>query len=76
MAKDKDIEAAVRAAQLYIGCDNKIHIRDAQRLYRKMRQKIDAVAKRRGIDTLDAHEQILNEARVRGGICPTPGKDI
>lgn len=72
----KDIEAAVRAAQLYIGCDQRTLIKDQQRLYRAMTRKIEAVAKKRGMDPLSAHEQIVAAARKRGGICPVPGKDV
>jgi hypothetical protein len=72
----KDIEAAVRAARLYIGCDQRVTLRDAQRLYTAMRKKIALVAKRRGMDELDAHEQVMTKARSEGGICPMPGKDL
>ncbi len=72
----KDIESAVRAAQLYIGCGTTTRIADQQRLYNRMTTKIAAVAKRRKMDTLDAHDQIVKEAKRRGGICPLPGKDL
>ena len=72
----KDIEAAVKAAQLYIGSALAAPIRDQQRLYNSMQRKIAAVAKRRGMDEYSTHEQIMNAAKSRGGITPTPGKDV
>lgn len=72
----KDIEVAVRAAQLYIGSATASPMRDQQRLYNNMRRKIAAVAKRRGMDEGSAHEQILAAAQSRGAITPLPGKDV
>lgn len=72
----KDIEAAVHAAQLYIGSATASPMRDQQRLYNSMRRKIAAVAKRRGMDEGSAHEQILGAAQRRGAITPRPGKDV
>lgn len=72
----KDIEAAVKAAQLYAGCGAVVRIRDAQKLYNRLQKAVEKVAKARGMDFLNAHEQITAEASRRGPICPTPGKDI
>lgn len=72
----KDVEAAVRAAQLYIGSATASPMRDQQRLYNSMRRKIAAVAKQRGMDEAAAHEQILAAAQSRGAITPLPGKDV
>jgi len=72
----KDIEDAVRAAQLYIGKGLSMRITDEQKLYDRMHRKINAVARRRGIDANDAYQQIMGEAKRRGGITPMPGKDI
>lgn len=51
----KNIEAAVRAAQLYIGKGLRMRLSDEQKLYRRMNQKIAAVAKRRGMDEGEAY---------------------
>ena len=75
-APAKDVEAAVRAAQLYHGALGKLRIRDEQRLYESMTRKIDAVARRRQMDRDTAYRQIADEARRRGPITPMPGKDI
>lgn len=72
----KDVEAAVRAAQLYGGCDGKINVRDAQKLYDRMNKKIAAVARKRGMAFNDASRQITEAAKQRGLICPIPGRDI
>jgi len=73
----KDIEAAVHAAQLYIGCSGlHMRVRDEQKLYTRMNKRIDSVAKKRGMDSHEAYRQIMNEAQRRGGVCPVPGKDI
>ena len=72
----KDVEAAVRAAQLYIGSATASPVRDQQRLYNSMRRKIAAIAKRRGIDEATAHEQIFGAAQSRGAIIPLPGRDV
>lgn len=77
MAKiPRDIEAAIAAAQRYIGCDGKVNIRDQQRLYDRMMAKIDSVVKKRSLDRQQAHETIVGEAKKRGGVCPIPGKDM
>lgn len=72
----KDIEAAVRAAQLYIGKGLSMRISDEQKLYASMNRKIANVAKRRGLDEANAYRQIMGEAKRRGGITAMPGKDI
>ena len=72
----KDIEAAVRAAQLYIGKGLTMRISDEQKLYNNMNRKIAAVAKRRGMDEASAYQQIMCEAKRRGGVTALPGKDI
>ena len=73
----KDVEEAVKAAQLYHGSAREhMRIKDEQKLYDRMQRKIDAVARRRGIDRNAAYEQIVGEAKRRGGITPVPGKDI
>jgi hypothetical protein len=71
----RDIENAVKAARLYAGataCD----IRQAQRLYDRMRKATDRVAKARNMDPASALEQICAEAARRGAITPMPGKDV
>jgi hypothetical protein len=72
----KDIEAALHAARLYIGKGLTMRISDEQKLYRRMNQKIAAVAKRRGMDEAEAYRQIMDKAKAMGGITPMPGKDI
>lgn len=73
----KDVEEAIKAAQLYHGSARaQMRIKDEQKLYDRMQRKIDAVAKRRGIDRNEAYEQITSAARSRGGITPIPGKDV
>lgn len=72
----KDIEAAVRAWQLYMGKGLTCRIRDEQKLYRRAQAATARVAKKRGMDVYEAERQITAEARRRGGICPMPGKDI
>jgi hypothetical protein len=72
----KDIEAAVHAAQLYIGKGLTMRLADEQKLYKRMNSKVATVAKRRGLDEAAAYQQIMNEAKRRGGIQALPGKDI
>lgn len=72
----KDIEAAVRAARLYIGKGLTMRFADEKKLYRSMNAKIAAVAKRRGMDDAAAYQQIMTEAKRRGGILAMPGMDI
>lgn len=73
----KDVEAAVRAWQLYIGRGaGTCRISDEQKLYNRAQRAIAKVAKKRNMDVYEAERQITNEARRRGGICPLPGKDI
>jgi hypothetical protein len=72
----KDIEAAVHAAQLYIGKGLTLRIADEQKLYKRMNSKIAAVAKQRGMDEAAAYQQIMGEAKRRGGLQAIPGKDI
>jgi hypothetical protein len=72
----KDLEAAVHAAQLYIGKGLTMRATDEQKLYRSMHRKIAAVAKRRSMDEADSYRQIMNEAKRRGGLLALPGKDI
>ena len=75
-AAAKDIEAAVYAAQLYIGKGLRMRLADEQKLFASMNRKIAAVAKRRGLDEGNAYQQIVGEAKRRGGILAMPGKDI
>lgn len=72
----KDVEAAVHAAQLYIGSDQFSPVRDQQKLYNQMQKKIAAVAKKRGMAEHIVGEQITAEAKRRGGLRPLPGKHI
>lgn len=72
----KDIEAAVRAWQLYIGKGLTCRIRDEQKLYQRAVKLTEKVATKRNMDPHEAERQITAEARRRGGICPMPGKDI
>lgn len=71
----KDIEAAVRAAQVYGGALDSAPIRVQQKLYEAMKRKIASVASRRGMDYNDAFRQITDAATARGLIRPSPGKD-
>jgi hypothetical protein len=71
----RDIESAVHAARLYAGATT-VGIRQAQRLYDRMRKAVDRVAKARGMDPASALEQICAEATRRGAITPTPGKNV
>ena len=72
----KDIEAAVRAAQLHIGKGLRMRPSDERKPYRRMNQKIAAVAKQRGMDEGEAYRQIMGEAKRRGGITAMLGMDI
>jgi hypothetical protein len=72
----KDIERAVYAAQLYIGKGLRMRLSDEQKLFASMNRKIAAVAKRLGMDDGNAYQQIVGEAKRRGGILAMPGKDI
>jgi hypothetical protein len=67
---------AVRAAQLYCGSGQTLGIRDQRRLYNRMMAAAKRVADRAGIDVGAAAEQIAREAKRRGCITPTPGKDV
>lgn len=71
-----DVLAAVHAARLYIGCEGRLAIHDQQKLYNRMTKRIDAVARKRGMDRTSAHDQIVDAAKRLGGICPIPGRDI
>lgn len=71
----RDLEAAVKAAQLYFGCNGHVAIRDEQKLYGRLRKRVAAVAEKRGVSEEDAYGQIAREARKRGAVCPLPGKD-
>lgn len=66
----------MRAAQLYIGKGLTMRISDEQKLYSRMNRKIASVAKRHGMDEAAAYQQIMAEAKRRGGITPLPGKDV
>lgn len=70
------LERAVKAAQLYCGSGSALGIRDQQRLYARMLTAAKRVADRAGIDVGSAAEQIAREAKRRGCITPTPGKDV
>lgn len=72
----KDVIAAVEAARVYYGCDGRVSIKDAQKLYNTMNKKIDGVAKCRGMDRQSAADQISKAAQDAGPVCPIPGKHI
>jgi hypothetical protein len=72
----KDLEAAVKTAQLYDGSLRTTTIRDQQRLYARLQNQVAAIAKKRGMSLSDVLDQIVSEARSRGAIPPMPGKDI
>ena len=68
------LERAVKAAQLYCGSTG-AHILDQQKLYKRLRRDVESVAKKSGMDTHSAHDQIVAEAKKRGCIRAVPGKD-
>lgn len=72
----KDIEKAVRTAQIYAGCLGRVSIKQAQRLYERMIKAAMSIAKKRGMSPDDVLRQIGEEAARRGPICPIPGRDI
>lgn len=72
----KQLESAVRLAQLYQGAFEFSPIRDQERLYRRLLAIVGRIADAADISTTDAFEQVTREARRRGSIRPTPGKDI
>jgi hypothetical protein len=73
--RNKDLEAAVKAAQLYHG-STACNVRDAQKLYTRMQKACDRVAKACGNTFENVMQQVGAEASRRGPITPTPGKDI
>ena len=66
-------EKAVRLMQIYIGSVDRVSVPTAQKMYRKIRKEIDRIEEKTGVT--DAWEQVEREARKRGGILATPGKD-
>jgi hypothetical protein len=75
-ARSALIEKAVKAAQVYIGCEGQVRVRDEQKLYTQMRKAITRVADHYAIAEHDAAHQVTEEAKRRGPICPIPGKDV
>ena len=76
-APSKQLEAAVKAMQLYHGSVWSVwaSVRDQSKLERQARSKIRSIAKARGMDEHVAFEQISREASRRGPMTPMPGKD-
>lgn len=72
------IEAAVKAMQLYLGiaCDPRARLRDEQKLRARVARKVATIVKSTGNTDDNVWNQLENEARRRGKICPLPGKDI
>jgi hypothetical protein len=70
------LNAAVDAMRLYKGSMGKTRIRDQQKLYNRAIKKIEAIAKKAGMDFEDAFDQISAIADKRGPVVPVPGKDI
>ena len=68
------LERAVKATQLYCGSDG-LHIRIANRFYTRMVAATTKVADVSGMSYDDAANQITSEAKRRGCVSPTPGKD-
>jgi hypothetical protein len=70
------LENAVKAMQLYCGSVGYVRLRDEQRLYARARRAVSRVVAKTKMSETEAHRQILSEARRRGCIRPTPGKDF
>lgn len=74
----RQLEAAVRDMQVYLGASRPgtVRVRDAQKLYDRVRKKVDRIADKAGISVESAWDQIEAEARRRGVVSPMPGKDF
>lgn len=68
------LERAVTATQLYCGATG-IHVKVAQRLYKKMFAATAKVADTANMNYADVAPQILAEAKKRGCRIPRPGQD-
>ena len=74
----RQLQAAIHDMQVYLGANRSPtrRIRDTQRLYDRVRRKVDRIADKAGIPPDSAWSQIETEARSRGIISPMPGKDF
>jgi hypothetical protein len=68
------LERAVKATQLYCGATG-MHVRYAQKLYKRMFNATARVADTSGMSYGDVASQITAEAKKRGCLSPLPGKD-
>ena len=71
----KDIERAIRLAQVYQGSSGTTRVSDQQRIYIRLQKAVTSVAKRRDMSEADVFEQVSAAASARGAIMPIPGKD-
>jgi hypothetical protein len=72
----KDLDAAVKAMQLYLGSVDFASLKDQQRFHTRASRAVSKVATVAGIDDIAAWEQIEKEARRRGLVRPVPGKHM
>lgn len=72
----KQIEAAVRAWQLYHGSSGYVPIRTQQRLYDRAKRLSATLARRYQMSERDVIAQLTTEASKLGHIRPQPGRDI
>jgi hypothetical protein len=70
------LEGAVRAAQLYIGSEGWVTIRQQQKLYARVKRAIETLANKKGMSHSSVWEQVFQEARRRGSIRPIVGRDV
>lgn len=70
------LDKAVKAMQLYLGSLDKTTIRDQQRFKVRIDKFVDKIVKSTGNDDKNVWDQLEAEAKKRGVITPTPGKDF
>jgi hypothetical protein len=69
------LNQAVKLMQLYIGSDNKVNIKTAQKFYDNLMKIINKLSNITGNTEDNLFNQIEKEAKKRGIITPLPGKD-
>ena len=71
----KKAEKAVAIARLYLGAIDYAPLKYQQKLYDKLMSAVLATSAACKVSTESALNQVVSEARSRGLIRPTPGKD-
>ena len=70
------LNKAVKEMQLYLGSIDYAHVKDQEKLHRKVMRSVNALVEHTGMGSEEVWRQLDAEARRRGILRPRPGQHI